>query len=531
LHAADRSVQGAHGQSRDDLALLLPALPAADFSSSCQAAPGPLLISPAFRSGSPLRSNRSESRRRPLFLEVPSASCLVPLLPTWWSPRLRSGRGGGGMSLNQAPISAQRDRSSSLNLIPANKSASFGGEADNSRVFDSQKNENYIPGKPDLGTPLWLVDRDARDRAAQAKLVKAYEEARSWNRADKVASCRSDFVHYACPTHDRWTHRPFTCKDRLCPPCQRDVSARLLPVVQELIGRMRWPLFGTLTVSNLRHLEAADLDKIRESFTRLRHRRCWVEKCSGAIYVIQVTHTRNRDGSWNLHLHFVADIEFWASEDLSREWLAVLPREWQESIRRASARAKKPFHSIVKIRRVGPKHTPGGEYSPEKVAQEMTKYFVKGLGVLDSPNAVAELAGAIKGKRLFGAVGRFYGEDKKIREALRDEAPSPLDCPDCLAAGREWLDQREGAGMVWMGKTPASDMERSADGGWVLKPGARFRLMADFVSREVARDETRRPFYLVPVKRPPPILPGALKAVASPRPGGNGKGVNLFSGI
>jgi len=431
------------------------------------------------------------------------------------------------MGLNQPPISAQRDRSSSLNLIPANKSASFGGEADNSWVFDSRKTRNYVPGKPDLKTPLWLVDRDARDRAAQAKLVENYQKAGLWKRADKVADCRNDFEAYACLLHDRWKALPFTCKDRLCPPCQRDVSARLLPVVQELIGRMRWPLFGTLTISNLRHLEAVHIDMIRESFARLRHRRCWLEKCSGAIYVIQVTHTENPDGSWNLHLHFVGDIEFWESADLAREWLAVLPREWQESIRQASARAKKSFHSIVKIRRVGPKHTPG-EYSLEKVAQEMTKYFVKGLGVLDSPNAVAELAGAIKGKRLFGAVGRFYGEDKKIREALKAVDNAPLDCPDCLAAGRECLDKRDGAGMQWMGKLPAADAERGED-GWVPNQRARFSLMASFMIREFEFSRPPPPSYSVPFKRPPPsaFLPGALKAVASPG-GGNGKGVNLF---
>jgi len=46
--------------------------------------------------------------------------------------------------------------------------------------------------------------------------------------------------------------------------------------------------------------------------------------------------------------------------------------------------------------------------------------------------------------------------------------------------------------------------------------------MADFMSREFFKSA-----------RPPPAraLPGARKAVASPRRGGNGKGVNLFPGI
>jgi len=377
------------------------------------------------------------------------------------------------MSLNQAPISAQRDRSSSLNLIPANKSASFGGEADNSWVFDSRKTQNT---KEEYR--VFQVDRDARDRVNQAKLVVAYREVGEWRKADKVASCRKDFDGYTCPVHNKWVALPYSCKDRLCDPCQRDQSHRLLPVVQDLICRMRWPLFCTLTVPNLRHLEAVHIDMIRQAFARLRHRRSWLDHCPGAIYRIEVTYTRNRDESWNLHLHFVGDIEFWESADLAREWLAALPLEWQKSIRLASSRAKKPFDSIVKIRRVGPKHT-RGEFSPEKVAQEMAKYFVKGLGdILDSPHAVAELAGAIKGKRLFGAVGCFYGEDKKIREALQDSAPSSLDCPHCLAAGVE------DAGMLWMGRLSAADVERGADGGWVPRDRARFRLMADFMSRE-----------------------------------------------
>lgn len=391
------------------------------------------------------------------------------------------------MSLNQPPIPAQRDRSSSLNLIPANKSGDFLGEADNSRASGFPKHPHFAPGKPNLATPLWLVDRDARDRANQAKLVGAYQEVGQWKKAEKVGSCRKDFEAYTCAVHNQWMALPYSCKDRLCPPCQRDQSHRLLPVVQELICRMRWPLFCTLTVPNLRHLEAVHVDMIRQAFQRLRDRRSWRDHCPGAIYRIEVTYTRNRDESWNLHLHFVGDIEFWESADLAREWFTVLPRKWQEGIRQASARAKKSFDSIVKIRRVGPKHT-RGEFSPEKVAQEMTKYFVKGQGrVLENPKAVAELAGAIKGKRLFGAVGCFYGEDKKIREALQDNAQSSLDCPHCLTAGRE------DAGMLWMGKLSAADVERVADGGWVPKERAQFRLMADFMSREFFKAAGRPP--------------------------------------
>jgi len=386
--------------------------------------------------------------------------------------------GGGGGSLNQPSISAQMDRASSLNSIPANNSGDFPGEAYNSLVFDSQKAQNYIPDKPDLGTPLWLVDRDARDWAKRAKLEAAYREIGQWKKADKVASCRSDFDGYSCPVHNHWVALPYSCKDRLCPPCQRDQSHRLLPVVQELIQRMRWPSFVTLTVPNLRHLEAVHIDMIRQAFQRLRDRRSWRENCPGAIYRIEVTYTQNRDESWNLHMHFVGDIEFWESADLAREWFEVLPLEWKESLRLASSRAKKTFDSIVKICRVGPKHT-RGEFSLEKVAQEMTKYFVKGQGsVLGSPNAVAELAGAIKGKRLFGAVGCFYGEDKKIREALQDTEPSSLDCPHCLANGVE------DAGLLWMGRLSAADVGRGVDGGWIPSDRARSRLMADFMSRE-----------------------------------------------
>lgn len=426
------------------------------------------------------------------------------------------------MRLKQASISAQMDRPSSLNSIRANISAKFPGEADNYSVYDLPKNRDHRIGKPSVAaqappkpegkSAAWYDERAERDRAIRAKLVEVYRNLEFLKRAEKVAACQQDYEVRTCALHGRWVCLPFGCGDRLCPACQRAVAARLFPVVEELIRRMEWPLFGTLTIPNLSYLEAVHLNMIRQSFNRLCHRKSWLKKCQGGIYCIQITRTQNRDGSWNLHLHFVADIEFWESELLSREWFVSLPREWQESIRRASARAKKPFHSIVKLRRVGPKHTKG-EYSVEKAAHEMTKYFVNGLGkIVDDASAVAELVGAIKGKRLFGAFGNCHGEDKKIREARLSTCPRACDCPDCLAAGLPSAGMeevpslnggvgRQDAGMEWVGRIPAADVERDADGCLVPKPEVQSRLMVDLMGREVYLAERR-----IGAPRPPPSV-------------------------
>jgi len=434
------------------------------------------------------------------------------------------------MSLNQAPISAQRDRSSSLNLIRALKRRDFPakadeswisslenrgepdacwvcdlearGEADDCWVYDFRSFGDYAPGGNRREPPkqvsvaqlgvrapskssspkrsaAWYERRDKRDQAARDSLVESYEKIGLTRRAEAVGECQKIRDARACLTHDRWKSLPRNCKDRLCPNHQRLVASRLIPVFEDLIRQMRWPVFGTLTIPNLGHLEGAHYDLLRRAFRRLRQRGLWKRNCRGGFYCLQVTYSRNRDGRWNLHLHFVADIEYLDSTDLSREWLSVLPSTWQESLRQASARAEKPFYSIIKLHRVGPRHTQG-EYSPENAAKEMSKYVaVSSGGLLGDSNAVAEFIGATRKKRLIGTFGRYHGAVTKLQRALRDAGPSSFDCPDCLAAGlpsgraTPSSDAREDAGMAWVGKFLAVGMERDADGSLIPKKSVR----------------------------------------------------------
>jgi len=432
------------------------------------------------------------------------------------------------MSLNQAPISAQRDRSSSLNLLRDNTCRDFPAkadeywvsslenrgepaacrvcdledreEADECWVYDFRSFGDYAPDgfpreppkqvsvaqlgvrapsrSPSKRSADWYERRDKRDQVARDRLVASYEKIGLPRRAEVVGDCQKIRDVRTCFVHERWKSFPRGCSDRLCPHHQRLVAARFIPVFEELIQRMAWPVFGTLTIPNIAHLEGAHYDLLRRSFRRLRQRSFWKNNCRGGFYCLQVTYSRNRDASWNLHLHFVADARYVDSTDLSREWLSVLPPDWQEGVRLASARAATKFYSIIKLRRVGPRHTEG-EYSPGKAAKEMAKYVAGGSGnLLGDSNAVAEFVGATKGKRLFETFGGCNGEVRKIEQALREE-PSSFDCPECLAAGlpsgraNPSPDAREDAGMAWVGKFLAVGMERDADGSLVPKKSVR----------------------------------------------------------
>jgi hypothetical protein len=87
---------------------------------------------------------------------------------------------------------------------------------------------------------------------------------------------------------------------------------RYLPVVRS----MKSPKFLTLTVPR-RSLARDDVTRLRNDFTRLRHRGLW--KATGGVYQLEVGTLDDR-GKCNMHIHAVIDSPWMSQKELSDAW-------------------------------------------------------------------------------------------------------------------------------------------------------------------------------------------------------------------
>jgi len=101
-------------------------------------------------------------------------------------------------------------------------------------------------------------------------------------------------------------------------PCSIDRSRCLATNVLKALGR-RPARFVTLTLrQNDSHLNDV-LNRLYDSFRKLRARSFWKTRVKGGCAFIEVKYNAERD-SWNVHLHAIVHGRFIPKRDLSREW-------------------------------------------------------------------------------------------------------------------------------------------------------------------------------------------------------------------
>ena len=112
-----------------------------------------------------------------------------------------------------------------------------------------------------------------------------------------------------------------SCRDRFCIPCAIDRSRCLATNVLNALGK-RPARFVTLTLRQTdKHLNDV-LDKLYDSFRRLRARSFWKQRVVGGCAFIEVLYSADND-AWNVHLHIVIHGRFLPKHELSREWHKV----------------------------------------------------------------------------------------------------------------------------------------------------------------------------------------------------------------
>jgi len=231
----------------------------------------------------------------------------------------------------------------------------------------------------------------------EARVYQAFIEAGVLDKAESFIHCGEDvYTLECCQCGYRHTVR-YNCKLRICPRCASvKVSVlmdKYLPYVEGLnpdnVRRI------DLTIKNVEDLKQG-VDKVRDSFTKLRRRDYYKRRIQGGIYGIEAN--PGKDGKWNVHLHFLYYGSYIPQSRLSDDWKDITgdsPVVW----------ISRPRNS-------------------EKALWYVVKYVTKGVHEADqwTEAQLVEFVLALENVRLIQAFGCFLG-----RIAQRP----PFVCPRC----------------------------------------------------------------------------------------------------
>ena len=273
----------------------------------------------------------------------------------------------------------------------------------------------------------WGRDRE-RLVEGQKRISAVLESAGRKKEAMSVLGCCQQFRVYKALCCGDTVAFPYSCGHRLCPVCMRRRSAFLSERVRDILSKMSHPVHIVLTVKNVKHIDKAYFTWLRGCFTKLRHRRLF-DGMRGGGYTIETTYN-SRAGSWHVHLHILADVNWISQRELSSTW---------ESITGSP---------VVWIRAVGCR---GGQ-TLEKAVREIAKYIVKPGDFLNEPDLVNEYLAAVKSMRLFQVFGDFLGMGSDVEG---------FEWPECWCGVKRWL---------YVGDYPLEDIFKGEEGFFRYRP-------------------------------------------------------------
>lgn len=159
-------------------------------------------------------------------------------------------------------------------------------------------------------------------RRRQQIFDSLHRTSQSPSRLENFADCGSTaYVYQAIDDPDIFRLGGSSCRDRFCIPCAIDRSRCLATNVLKTLGK-RPARFVTLTLRQNQDELHDILDKLYDSFRRLRARSFWKRRVKGGCAFIEVLWS-NKNNAWNVHLHAIVHGTYLPKYDLSREWWKV----------------------------------------------------------------------------------------------------------------------------------------------------------------------------------------------------------------
>lgn len=108
------------------------------------------------------------------------------------------------------------------------------------------------------------------------------------------------------------------CRDRWCVPCQRARASRIVVNLAEHFDDRPYRLI-TLTLRHHAEPLTDTLDRLYESFKRLRRQKRWKNSVVGGCAFVEVV-LGKADGLWHAHLHIICEGTWYGHGDLSKDW-------------------------------------------------------------------------------------------------------------------------------------------------------------------------------------------------------------------
>lgn len=109
------------------------------------------------------------------------------------------------------------------------------------------------------------------------------------------------------------------CNLRWCPKCARHRRGKQLRKIKLFSNCAGYLKFITLTLRSSDEDLRTQIEKLQNSFRRLRHQKNWKKNFSRGIGVIEVTYSNCRR-QWHPHLHVLAEGAFYSQDKLSMDW-------------------------------------------------------------------------------------------------------------------------------------------------------------------------------------------------------------------
>lgn len=171
-----------------------------------------------------------------------------------------------------------------------------------------------------------------KKRAAVAQAIR--DTACNPHTIEQFLNCGSDCVVEYSQEEKRYRVVGNCCHNRHCEPCMRAKANLLAMNLQKKVTDSPGKQFRFITLT-LRHTDtplADQIDRLNESFKKLRSTRIWKESQDGGAAIFECKYDRET-GMWHPHLHIVAEGYFLDHKNLSDEWYKITKDSFRVDIR------------------------------------------------------------------------------------------------------------------------------------------------------------------------------------------------------
>lgn len=267
-------------------------------------------------------------------------------------------------------------------------------------------------------------------KACRARILTRLQDEDQHELAASLAKCGEQLLlHCSHCGHQHVSER--RCGQKWCPVCVRKIAALRSLKYERAAATCQWPLFLTLTRTNIGDLSPTNIRELRRAFGRFRRQLFWSKNVTGGVACIEIT---NIGRGWHPHLHCLLDCR-WLSID-TPEPKACYSRAMKKNLcQRAAEELQQNWSKQIGqlMSNVHIKRTTGAE-----IVKEVCKYAVKGSDLVDSPDPIGPAIWAMKSTRLVTTFGSFYGK----RLVTAEEKKRVIPCPSCQHKGTWVTDEQ-----------------------------------------------------------------------------------------